>query len=112
MLRDRRAGLAVGHRGSDSTLSDPGEARRARIEGKLRERLQATRVEVTDESHLHAGHAGAASGAGHFAADITASCFEGLSRLAAQRLVYDALDDEMGDAIHALRIRTQAPTGS
>ena len=105
-------GLAVGHRGGDSTLSDSGEARRARIEEKLRERLQAIRVEVIDESHLHAGHTGAASGAGHFAAEITASCFEGLSRLAAQRLVYAALDDEMGDAIHALRIRTHTSVES
>lgn len=85
------------------------EDRRARIETKLRERLDATRVEVIDESHLHAGHAGAASGAGHFRATIVAERFTGLSRIEAQRLVYGALGDEMGDHIHALTIRTLTP---
>jgi len=85
------------------------EARRARIEAKLRERLAATHVELLDESHLHAGHAGAASGAGHFRATIVSQQFAGLSRLEAQRLVYRALSDEMGDQIHALTMRTLAP---
>ena len=85
------------------------EERRARIEAKLRERLQAEHVELLDESHLHAGHPGAASGAGHFRATIVASCFEGLSRVAAQRLVYEAVDDEMGTHIHALAMHTSAP---
>ena len=52
-------------------------------------------MEVEDESHLHAGHPGAAAGGGHFRAVIVADCFEGLSRVAAQRLVYQALADEM-----------------
>ena len=86
------------------------EERRARIEAKLRERLDATRVEVLDESHLHAGHPGAASGAGHFRATIVSERFEGLSRVAAQRLVYQALDDEMGEHIHALAMRTLTPS--
>jgi len=85
------------------------EERRARIEEKLKERLEATRVEVIDESHLHAGHAGAASGAGHFRAEIVSHRFEGLSRVAAQRLVYEALEDEMGAHIHALAMRTLTP---
>jgi len=85
------------------------EERRARIEEKLRDRLAAAHVEVLDESHLHAGHAGAASGAGHFRATIVAACFEGLSRVEAQRLVYQALDDEMGTHIHALAMRTSTP---
>ncbi len=75
----------------------------------MRERLDATHVTVEDESHLHAGHAGARSGAGHFAAEIESSRFRGLSRVAAQRLVYDALADEMPHAIHALRIKTRVP---
>jgi len=90
-------------------LSDAALARRARIEAKLRERLDATRVEVVDESHLHAGHAGAAGGGGHFRATVVSPRFAGLSRLAAQRLVYAALDDEMGREIHALSIRTRVP---
>ena len=85
------------------------EERRARIEAKLRERLAAERVELLDESHLHAGHAGAASGAGHFRATIVSERFAGLSRIAAQRLVYQALEDEMGEHIHALAMRTLTP---
>ena len=90
-------------------MTDRGEVRRARIESKLRERLEAEHVEVIDESHLHVGHAGAASGAGHFAATISSARFAGLSRVAAQRLVYEALSDEMGGEIHALRITTRVP---
>jgi BolA protein len=85
------------------------EGRRARIEQKLRERLCAREVRVIDDSAAHAGHAGAASGAGHFRAFVVSERFEGLSRVAAQRLVYEALADEMGSAIHALSIRTATP---
>jgi BolA protein len=90
-------------------MDDGGEARRARIETKLRERLEADEVRVIDDSAAHAGHAGAASGAGHFRAYVVSRRFEGLSKVAAQRLVYGALDDEMGTAIHALSIRTATP---
>ena len=83
--------------------------RRARIEAKLRQRLAAAHVEVVDESHLHAGHAGAQAGGGHFRALVVSSRFEGLPALAAQRLVYEALSDEMGGEIHALSIRTATP---
>jgi BolA protein len=85
------------------------EGRRARIERKLRERLDASEVRVIDDSAAHAGHAGAVSGAGHFRAFVVSPRFAGLSRVAAQRLVYEALADEMGSAIHALSIRTAAP---
>ena len=83
--------------------------RRARIESLLRENLAAEHVEVVDESHLHAGHAGAASGGGHFRALIVSERFAGLSRLQAQRLVYGALGDAMGDAIHAFSMTTLSP---
>lgn len=86
-----------------------GEDRRARIERKLFERLAALHVEVVDESHLHVGHAGAASGGGHFRALVVSPRFEGLSRVVAQRLVYEALGDEMGGEIHALSVRTLTP---
>ena len=66
-------------------------------------------MEVEDESHLHAGHPGAASGGGHFRALIVSASFEGLSRVAAQRLVYEALSDEMGGEIHALAMSTLTP---
>lgn len=80
-----------------------------RIERALRERLDALHVEVTDESHLHAGHAGAASGAGHFRATVVSARFEGLSRVAAQRLVYRAVAELMGPEIHALAMATFTP---
>jgi len=80
-----------------------------RIEERLRERLAAVRVEVVDESHLHAGHAGARSGGGHFRATVVSPRFAGLGRVEAQRLVYQALDDMMGSEIHALSLRTEAP---
>ena len=83
--------------------------RRERIEHKLHERLEATHVEVIDESHLHAGHAGAASGGGHFRALVVSQRFAGLSMLEAQRLVYEALAEEMGGEIHALSVRTLTP---
>lgn len=88
---------------------EPELDRRERIERKLRERLDASHVEVLDESHLHAGHAGAASGAGHFRATIVSQHFEGLSRVASQRRVYEALAEEMGPEIHALAMRTFTP---
>ena len=83
--------------------------RRRRIERALREGLGALHVEVVDESHLHAGHAGAASGGGHFRATIVSPRFEGLSRLAAQRLVYAALGELMHGEIHALAMTTLTP---
>ena len=83
--------------------------RRSRIESALREGLGALHVEVVDESHLHAGHAGAASGGGHFRATIVSPRFEGLSRLAAQRLVYAALGELMHGEIHALAMTTLTP---
>ncbi len=83
--------------------------RRARIEERLRERLDPSHIEVVDESHLHAGHAGAARGAGHFRAVLVSSRFEGLSPVEAQRMVYEALDDMMGQEIHALSIRALTP---
>jgi BolA protein len=85
------------------------EGRRERIEAKLRAQLKAVHVEVIDESHLHAGHAGAASGGGHFRTFIVSELFEGQNAVQAQRLVYQALSEEMGGEIHALSIRTATP---
>jgi len=83
--------------------------RRERIEQKLRQALEAEHVEVVDESHLHAGHAGARSGGGHFRAVIVSERFAGLSKVQAQRLVYQALSDEMRGDIHALSMTTLTP---
>jgi len=83
--------------------------RLTRIEQKLREGLEAVHLEVVDESHLHAGHAGAASGGGHFRATIVSERFAGLSKVQAQRLVYQTLADEMTGEIHALSMTTLTP---
>ncbi|MBJ20196.1 MAG: BolA family transcriptional regulator [bacterium] len=82
---------------------------REALEARLRNRLEASHVEVIDESHLHAGHAGAKSGGGHFRAVIVSGQFSGLGRVKAQQLVYGILDDWMGREIHALSMKTFTP---
>ena len=78
------------------------------IEAALRERLAPDSLEVQDDSHLHAGHAGAREGR-HFSVRIVSASFNGLSRLARHRLVYDSLDDLIARGIHALAIDARAP---
>ena len=75
------------------------------IVSRLREHLSAESVEIEDQSHLHAGHAGAAGGGGHSEVTIVASCFKGLNTLARHRLVYEAVGDLMKKEIHALSIQ-------
>lgn len=79
---------------------------------QMRERLASlgpTHLHVEDESHLHAGHAGARSGGGHYRLEIVATVFAGKNTVARHRLIYDALGDMMRGAIHALSINAQAP---
>ncbi len=64
---------------------------------------------VEDESHLHAGHAGAADGHSHFRIRIVAEAFRGISSVARHRLVYAAVDDLMKNDIHALAIEALPP---
>jgi BolA protein len=83
-----------------------------RIE-RMRQRLSIlapSEIEITDESHLHAGHAGARSGRGHYALRIRAAAFAGKSPLQRHRLVYDALGDMMQTDIHALSIKALTPS--
>lgn len=75
----------------------------------LRLALDAREVTVEDESALHAGHAGAASGGGHFRVTVVSSRFEGKSLVARHRMVYAALASEMQHAIHALTLTTLTP---
>jgi len=79
------------------------------IEARLRERLHASHVEVIDESHLHAGHAGARDGGQHFRATIVSEDFAGLNRVRMQQLVYAAVEEWMGKEIHALSMKTYTP---
>ena len=78
------------------------------IESALRLALAPEVLAVQDDSHLHAGHAGAREGR-HFSVEITSERFEGLSRVARHRLVYDALEALMPRGIHALAIDARVP---
>ena len=89
-------------------MSEPSD-RRSRVEAELRERLAAIHVDVIDESHLHVGHVGAREGGGHFRAVVVSARFEGESPIERQRLVYSALEDVMGNEIHALSMKTLTP---
>ena len=80
--------------------------RRSRIETTLRASLQPDHLEVVDESHLHAGHAGARAGGGHYRLLVVSDRFEGVGLIQRQRLVYSALGAEMGGEIHALAMKT------
>ena len=78
------------------------------IETRLRAALAPQRLEVLDDSHLHAGHAGAREGR-HFTVRITSPRFAGLSRVARHRLVYDSLGPLAAQGVHALAIVAEAP---
>ncbi|MDB5366372.1 MAG: BolA family transcriptional regulator [Rhodospirillales bacterium] len=81
-----------------------------RIRDKLTSRFAPVELSIIDESHKHAGHAGHDSrGESHFRVAIVSAEFSGRSRVDRQRLVYDALKDELADRIHALALTTKAP---
>ena len=80
----------------------------AEIEARLRHALDPVEIEVTDDSHLHAGHAGAKEG-GHFTVRLRSARFNGLTRVARHRLVYDALGPLAAQRVHALAIVASAP---
>jgi BolA protein len=84
-------------------------SRASLIREKLERELDAVHVAVEDLSHRHTGHEGARSGAGHFEVVVVSPRFEGLGRVAAQRLVYAALAELMGPEIHALSMRAMTP---
>ena len=77
---------------------------------KLTDRFAPTRLEIVDESHRHAGHAGARPGGeSHFTVTIVSDAFTGLSRVMRQRLVYETLAEELRGPVHALALSTLAP---
>ena len=80
----------------------------ADIEAALAAALQPQSLEVIDDSHLHAGHAGAREGR-HFTVRITSDRFNALSRVARHRLIYHALQLLIPSGIHALAIEARAP---
>ncbi|HTT08115.1 MAG TPA: BolA family protein [Gammaproteobacteria bacterium] len=85
------------------------EDRMTRIRDRLQKALTPATMDLIDESHLHAGHAGAKSGRGHYRLRIVSSRFAGLNPVQRHRLVYDALGDLMQTDIHALSIDASAP---
>lgn len=78
--------------------------RTERIKALLTSALAPSSIEVTDQSHLHAGHAGARAGLGHFHVRIVSDQFAGLRRVERHRLVFEALGNMMRTDIHALTI--------
>ncbi|GLQ05622.1 BolA family protein [Sneathiella chinensis] len=80
-----------------------------RVEQKLKDAFSPATLDVIDESHLHAGHAGARpQGESHFRVHIVADAFEGKSRVERQRMIYQVLDAEMKTDIHALALVVKA----
>ena len=84
------------------------------VEDTIRRKLEAafapSQLEIANESHLHAGHAGSpGSGHSHFRVRIVAEAFRGHSRVACHRRVNEALADELRGTIHALAITTGVP---
>lgn len=80
------------------------------IREKLTRALSPRMLEITDESDLHRGHAGARPGGeSHFRLKVVAQIFEGLSRVERQRLVNRALAEELSGPIHALAMETRTP---
>ncbi|MYN03651.1 BolA/IbaG family iron-sulfur metabolism protein [Pseudoduganella sp. DS3] len=88
-------------------MSDP---RLAKIRERLEAALAPQEIELDDESALHAGHAGAASGGGHYRLKIVSNKFEGVKLVMRHRLVYDSVHDMMHKEIHALAITALAPS--
>ena len=80
------------------------------IHERLCQALNIARVDVRDDSHLHAGHAGARAGGGHYHVHVISDDFRGRGRLQRHRLVYEAVGDAIrDDCIHALSIEALTP---
>jgi len=90
----------------EETIGPVGQRLRTRLE----ERFRPSRLEVIDESHLHAGHAGARpEGETHFRVLIEAEDFRGRSRVDRHRMVNEVLAEELAGPVHALAIKAEAP---
>jgi len=81
-----------------------------RIETKLKDALKPSRLVIADDSHRHAGHAGAhPQGETHFNVEIVSAAFSGKNRVERQRMVYALLKAELSERVHALALKTLAP---
>lgn len=79
------------------------------IEARLRTALEPESLDLVDDSHKHAGHAGARGGAGHYDLTIVSDRFTGVNTVGRHRLIYEALADMMPAEIHALSIKAYSP---
>lgn len=87
----------------------PREQRVDAIRAAIESALAPVSLEIEDESHKHAGHAGARDGRGHFRVDVVSNVFAGMTPIARHRAVYAAMGDLMETDIHALAIRARTP---
>jgi BolA protein len=87
-------------------MTDISTQRIMKFETALRNAIPVESLKIEDESHLHAGHAGAEGGAGHYRIYIESTSFKDLNRVQKHRLVYDVLSAWMPHEIHALAIIT------
>lgn len=83
--------------------------RPAAIRAALETAFAPVALEVVDDSHRHAGHAGARDGRGHFEVSIVSAAFAGMAPLARHRAVYAALGELMTTDIHAVSITARTP---
>jgi BolA family transcriptional regulator, general stress-responsive regulator len=90
-------------------MSAVGTVRAERLRRLLESRFAPEVLIIEDESHLHAGHAGAQGGHSHFRIRIVAEAFRDVSPVARHRLVYAAVDDLLRTDIHALAIEASPP---
>src|SRR5690606_39022968 len=95
--------ICLTQRGDGPMLADS-------IKVKLETELEATHVQIVDNSWMHAGHAGAASGGSHLAILIVSPKFEGQGIMDQHRMVHQVLKEEMCGAIHALELKTLTPS--
>ena len=91
-------------------MSQLQETRMERMRARFEAALAPVELVLEDDSALHAGHAGAASGGGHYNVRIVSLQFEGLKLVTRHRLVYDSVHDMMHKEIHALAITALAPS--
>jgi len=81
------------------------------IEKKLIDAFAPEQLDIEDQSHLHAGHAGAREGGqSHFKVDVVAAAFDGKSRVERQRMIYAVLADELAGPVHALALSARTPS--
>ena len=86
------------------------DTRLDRMRSRFQAALSPVELVLEDDSAMHAGHAGAASGGGHYNVRIVSLQFEGLKLVTRHRLVYDSVHDMMHSEIHALAITALAPS--